>query len=253
MKDLGLLNYFLGISIKQNLEKGIIVLSQRQYLENVLKKFNMFEFKPIATPMDCKLNYDCLKRDESESYDIENKCRQMIGCIMYSMLCTRTDLCSSISLLSRFQNCARENLLVALKRVLRYIKGTLNLFLVYKKNNIDTVVTGYADADWGSDTTDRKSTSGFCLFVFGNIISWNSKKQSTVAISTTEAEYIALSFCVSEACWLRNLLLEIKLIDLDTKVIIYEDNQSAIRSSNSHEQLKRMKHLDIKIILLKIK
>ena len=108
------------------------------------------------------------------------------------------------------------------------------------------MISGYADADWGSDTTERRSTSGFCLYVFGNIVSWTSKKQSTVAMSTTEAEFIALSLCASEICWLRNLLVELRLFKENTKVIIYEDNQSAIRSCNSFEQLKRMKHLDIK-------
>lgn len=168
------------------------------------------------------------------------------------MLGTRPDLCSSISLLSRYQNCASEKLLVSLKRVLRYIKGTLELNLVYA-NKSDNIISGYADADWGGDTTDRKSTSGFCLFVFGNVVLWSSKKQSTVAISTTEAEFIALSSCVTEACWLRNLLLELKLVRTDTKITIYEDNQSTIRSCNTHEQLKRMKHLDIKYHFVKDK
>lgn len=244
MKDLGLLDYFLGISVEQVHEDGKIVLNQKQYLNNVLLKFGMINCKPINTPMDCNFNYDCLKFEKSESPDTENKCRQIIGCIMYAMLGTRPDLCSSISLLSRYQNCASEGLLIALKRVLRYIKGSIELKLTYCKKNKD-VLTGYADADWGGDTTDRRSTSGFCLYVYGNLVSWNSKKQSTVAMSTTEAEIIALSLCISEACWLRNMFLELKF-DKDLKVIIYEDNQSAIRSCSSHEQLKRVKHLDIK-------
>lgn len=244
MKDLGLLNYFLGISVEQNVKNNMITLSQKQYLENILIRFGMSDCKPISTPMDCNFDYGSLKSDKSDSIDIENKCRQIIGCIMYAMLGTRPDLCSSISLLSRYQNCASEKLLIALKRVLRYIRGTLELKLVYKCKS-SSVISGYADADWGGDTTDRKSTSGFCLYVYGNIISWNSKKQSTVAISTTEAEIIALSLCISEVCWLRNLLLELKLIK-ELKVVIYEDNQSAIRSCSSHEQLKRIKHLDIK-------
>lgn len=201
------------------------------YLENVLLKFGMTDCKPISTPVDNNFDYEALKNHKSEFSDIENKCRQIIGCIMYAMLGTRPDLCSSISLLSRYQNCATEKLLTSLKRVLRYIKGTLELKLVYNDKS-KNIITGYADADWGGDTTDRKSTSGFCLYVFGNIVSWNLKKQSTVAISTIEAEIIALSFCTSEICWLRNLLLELKLVKT-FKAIIYEDNQSAIRSCTS--------------------
>lgn len=250
MKDLGLLSYFLGISVEQDIKNGTIVLSQKQYLENVLVKFGMLDCKPVNTPMDSDFDYEILKGDKSESFDIENRCRQIIGCIMYAMLGTRPDLCSSISLLSRYQNCASEKLVTSLKRVLRYIKGTLELKLVYE--NKSKIISGFADADWGGDAIDRKSTSGFCLYVFGNIVSWNSKKQSTVAMSTTEAEIIALSFCISEACWLRNLLLELKLVE-ELKVVVYEDNQSAIRSLSSHEQLKRIKHLDIKYHFVKDK
>ncbi|KAK9686340.1 hypothetical protein QE152_g37261, partial [Popillia japonica] len=119
----------------------------------------------------------------SESPELESKCRQIVGCIMYAMLGTRPDLCSSISLLSRYQNCASQQLHVCLKRVLRYIKGTVDLRIVYKLYN-DIMLTGYADADWAGDTTDRKSTSGYCFLIYGCIVSWASKKQSTVALST---------------------------------------------------------------------
>lgn len=132
----------------------------------------------------------------------------------------------------------------------RYIKGTSDLKLLYRKTN-DNVITGYADAEWGGDTTDRKSASGYCFLIFGCYVPWASKKQSTAALSTTEAEYIALSFCISEACWFKNFILELNLSGVDTKVVLCEDNQSAIRSCNPHEQLKRIKHLDIKYHFIK--
>jgi hypothetical protein len=171
---------------------------------------------------------------------------------MYAMLGTRPDLCLSISLLSRFQNCASNLLHNLLKRLLRYVKGTLKLKLIYKRNHVGRII-GYADADWGGDTTDRKSTSGFCFFVNGCIVSWGSKKQSTVALSSTEAEYISLSLCVSEACFLVNMLRELNYFCEKRKAVIFEDNQSTIRCCNSLEQIKRIKHLDIKFHFIKEK
>lgn len=255
MKDLGFVNNYLGIQIEQNLKEGITSLDQARYLENVLRKFNMSDCHEVSTPMDPNFNCEFLLKEKSESEDIEHRCRQVIGCVMYAMLGTRPDLCSSITLLSRFQNCASNDLWICLKRLLRYIKGTLNLKLLYKRgeNKNECIVTGFADADWGGSTIDRKSTSGYCLKLYGKLILWSSKKQSTVALSSTEAEYISLSLCISEACWLRNLLIELCICNNDTKMIIYEDNQSAIRSCKSLQQLKRMKHIEIKFHFIKEK
>lgn len=106
MKDLGLLNEYLGISITQDVINGFTTMSQKHYLQRVLKRFGMYNCNPTNIPIDPKFDFTTLKRAKSESYEIENKCRQIIGCIMYSMLCTRPDLCSSITFLSRYQNCA---------------------------------------------------------------------------------------------------------------------------------------------------
>lgn len=113
MKDRGLLSYYLGICVKQD-SKGI-TLNQKTYLENVLKKFGMHTLKPVSTPMDTKFDYDSLKGAESGDCNIKTLCRQIIGCIMYAMLCTRPDLCSTITLLSRCQNCASNQLYICLK------------------------------------------------------------------------------------------------------------------------------------------
>ncbi|KAG5890504.1 hypothetical protein JTB14_016382 [Gonioctena quinquepunctata] len=129
--------------------------------------------------------------------ELEHKCRAVIGSIMYSMLCTRPDLCISISILSRYQTCASQELRQAIKRVLRYIKGTRDSMLIFSSTKLDNIIEGYADADWAGDRTDCKSTTGYIFKVFGNSISWRSQKQSTVALSSTEAEYVALTNAVS--------------------------------------------------------
>lgn len=129
---------------------------------------------------------------------------------------------------------------------MRYIKGTLDLKLVFSKKLEQNRVMAYADVDWGGDLEDRKSTSGYCCCLYGSLISWVSKKQGTVAMSTTESEYIALSSCISEACWVNNMLFELCIIEFNHTILIFEDNQSTIKVCSPNQQLKRIKHLDIK-------
>jgi hypothetical protein len=129
------------------------------------------------------------------------------------------------------------------KRVLRYVKGTMNMGLIYRKSS-DFNLHGFSDADWAGDEMTRKSMSGFIFKLGDSTISWGSKKQSVVALSTTEAEYIALSLACQEAVWLRNLLGDFKLKQEET--IIYEDNQGAITLSKNPSNHSRTKHIDIK-------
>jgi len=172
------------------------------------------------------------------------------------MLCSRPDFSISISILSRYQKCASYELWQALKRVLRYIQGTLNYSLIFKCRdsfNEANCIVGFCDSDWAGDGVDRKSTSGYVFKLFGCTISWTSRKQSTVALSSTESEYIALSFAVSEACWLKHLLIDLKLFKNVPCVTLYEDNQSAIKITKNPEYHKRLKHVDIKFHFIREK
>lgn len=241
MKDLGLVSDFLGINVKQNLETHVTVLCQRNYLENVLKRFNMYECKQISTPMDQNFNVKELENNKCTT-EAENVCRQIIGCLMYAACGTRPDICATISILSRYQDRASNMLLVALKRVLRYIKHTLDYKLIYNCN--DDELVGFCDADWGGDLTDRKSTTGYCFKYANCLVSWCSKKQSTVSISSTEAEYVAMSMAGAEACWLSNMLCSFNIKNV-TPAILFCDNQSAMVIANTNT-VKRLKHIDIK-------
>lgn len=246
MKDLGLASNYLGINIEQNLKSETISINQSAYLKSVLKRFGMLDSKPVSTPIDMNFNQDILKRDISESQEIEKQCRQIIGSLMYAMLGSRPDLSVSVNILIRYQSKASKELLNNLKIVLRYIKGTVELNLVFSKNNSDIKLIGYADADWGGDQTDRKSTTGYIFFVNECLVSWSTKKQISVALSSTEAEYIALSVATCEACWLRKVIMEINHnISLDP-IKIFEDNQSAIKVANNFDNNKRLKHVDIR-------
>lgn len=171
MKDLGIANNFLGININQNIDNGVVILNQKKYLEKILQKFQMLNCKEISTPIEQNLKFDILNRTHSENEQIENKCRQLIGSLLYACSATRPDLCVAVSFLSRYQHCASQMLYKFLKRVLRYVKGTLNLSLIYKCNQKGNLI-GNVDADWAGDTKDRKSTSGFIFKIFNCPVSW---------------------------------------------------------------------------------
>lgn len=240
MVDLQEVKLFLGIRIERNGDS--ISMDQNFYLRAVLRKFNMTECKAVDTPLQTKLNYDALSSDSN----CKAPCRNLIGCLMYVMLCTRPDLCTAINILSRYQSKNNEELWKSLKRVLRYIQGTLALKLTYTRSNFVDLLVGYVDSDWGGSETDRKSTTGYLFKVFDNCtISWNTRKQQSVAASSTEAEYMALFEGVREAKWLRSLLMSINL-NFSHPVVIYGDNTACISIANNPSNHKRSKHIDIK-------
>lgn len=201
----------------------------------------MDDCKPVHTPMEINLNLE--KGDVNQKDDIPY--RELIGCLTYATLTTRPDLCSSTNYFSRFQNCFTEEHYTYAKRILRYIKSTGDLKMIYSRNYNAEVMIGYTDSDWANDRLDRKSISGYVFKVFGNTVSWSSKKQDTVSLSSTEAEYIALAQGSCEAIWLRNLLRDLN-IQCDEPTVIYEDNQSCIKVTEEPREHKRMKHIDVK-------
>lgn len=140
----------------------------------------MTDCHAVSTPLPTKLDYTALNSDEN----YEAPCKNVIGCLMYAMLCTRPDICIAVNILSRFQSKNNKELWQCLKRVLRYIKGSINIKLVYKKDEFSDILIGFVDSDWGSDQTDRKSTTGYIFKLFNRCtISWNTKRQNSVACS----------------------------------------------------------------------
>lgn len=231
-------NRYLGINIKR---KGkTIELDQIQYLEDILKKYNMQDCNAVSTPIEPSIE---LTTEPTTDKKLEHQCRQLIGSLMYAMLGTRPDICYALSYLSRYQVYASEKLWNALKRILRYIKGTLYYKLIYKENGKE-VLTGYTDADWGGDKIDRKSTTGYVIKLYGCTVSWCSSKQQCTALSSTESEYVAISKGIAEGCWITNLMRELGLQFRNFK--LYVDNQSAIHIAKNPEQHKRLKHIDLK-------
>jgi hypothetical protein len=202
MKDLGLMHYFLGLEVWQSPER--IFLNQGKYTVEILKRFDMLECKPMNTPIEAKLK---LLVDTSS---------ELIDSLMYPTN-TRLDICFAVNTLSQFLVEPRCVHLVAAKHVMRYLKGTIDYGLSYDGDH-DFTLSGYTDADWAGSVSDRKSTSGCCFSLGSAMISWQSRKQSSIALSTTEAEYIAACSASCEAIWLRKLLTD--LFDLEVRATL---------------------------------
>lgn len=241
MTDLQEIRYFIGIKIDR--EENKVHLSQSAYIENVLRKFKMDECNPVSSPLPSTLNYEALNSD----IRCDAPCQSAIGCLMYIMLCTRPDLSTAVNILSRYSNKNNEELWQCLKRVLRYLKGSADLKLTFiATSKYNEHLIGYVDSDWGGCQNDRKSTTGYLFKMFDtDLICWNTRKQASVAASSTEAEYMALFEAVREALWLKSLLKSLR-INLNEPIKIFEDNQGCISIANNPSCHKRSKHIDIK-------
>lgn len=239
MTDLGSLSYFLGIEFKET-EAGI-VMHQSKYATDLLKKFRMTDCNAATTPAETGLALSL--RDEGEPVD-ETQYRQIVGSLRY--LCnTRPDLAFSVGLISRFMQAPKTPHMMAAKRILRYIRGTINygILLPNTITSSNMELVGYTDSDWRRDNDDRKSTAGY-IFLLGNaLVSWSSKKQDPVALSTCEAEYIAASMCSCQGLWLRKLLKEMK-IQKNEAINILVDNKSAISLAKNPIDHGGSKHIE---------
>ncbi|KAH9745452.1 hypothetical protein KPL70_004078 [Citrus sinensis] len=236
MTDIGLMAYYLGIEVKQKEE--CIFISQESYAKEILKRFKMNDCKPVSTPVECGVKLS--KYDEGEDID-PTFFKSLVGSLRY-LTCTRPDILYAVGLVSRYMENPKTTHFKAAKRILRYIKGTINFALLYSFSN-DYKLIGYSDSDWGGDVDDRKSTTGFVFFMGDTAFTWMSKKQPIVTLSTCEAEYVAATSSVCHAIWLRNLLKELSLAQEEPTEICV-DNKSAIALSKNPVFHDRSKHID---------
>jgi hypothetical protein len=174
-------------------------------LEGVLKRFGMQECKPVSTPLEPGRKFESLSENDTP-IDVREY-HMAIGCLTYATTATRPDLAAAVGILSKYMARPGKDHWQGVKRVLRYVKGTLNSGLTFTAHGNNHVLYGYADADWGGDVETRRSTSGYVFQIQNNTISWCGKRQASVSRSTTEAEYIALSTACQEAVWLRRYFL----------------------------------------------
>ncbi|KAH9780462.1 hypothetical protein KPL71_008083 [Citrus sinensis] len=237
MSMMGELKYFLGLQIKQS-EEGIFI-NQAKYVKDLLKRFGIDDSKTKNTPMSTTTKLD--KDEKGKEVDIKMY-RGMIGSLLY-LTASRPDIMFSVCLCARFQSCPKESHLLAVKRIFRYLSGTIDIGLWYPRGtHID--LTCFSDADFAGYKVDRKSTSGTCYILGHSLVSWFSKKQNSVALSTTEAEYIAAGSCCAQALWMKQTLRDYG-INLE-QIPIKCDNTSAINLSKNPIQHSRTKHIEIR-------
>jgi hypothetical protein len=242
VQDMGELRYFLGVTIDQKTNSESIWMGQPGYTQRILKKFNMDEAKPVSTPVDTSVK---LTKAEEENETVDQGLYQSaVGSLLYLSMWTRPDITYAVSNVSKFCSKPCKEHWTAVKRIMRYLKGTIDYGLWYDKNTPSECV-GYSDSDWAGDTDDRKSTSGYVFQICGAAVSWRSKKQSCVAISTAEAEYIALASAAQEAVWMQQLIGDLEQKS-EKPMLIYEDNQSAICMTKNPQFHGRAKHISIK-------
>ncbi|KAJ8719262.1 hypothetical protein PYW07_016818 [Mythimna separata] len=238
IKDLGRVKPCLGMNIKFNKLEKSVTLSQESYINNLLQKFNMTDCKTVDTPMETKLNVECDK-------NVNNQVpyQQLIGSLMYLSVLTRPDITFAVSYLSQFNNCHTDEHWAYAKRILKYLKKTINFGIKYCADG-NTKIKGFVDSDWANDSVDRRSYTGFCFVLANGIISWECKKQRTVALSSCEAEYMAISEACKEAIYLKALQFEIT--NNMYTLTLFNDNQSAQRLSTNPVFHKKTKHIDVK-------
>ncbi|KAK2435811.1 putative mitochondrial protein [Trifolium repens] len=237
MSMMGELKFFLGIQINQG--KDGTYIHQSKYTKELLKKFNLDDCKIMSTPMHPTSS---LSKEEIGSKVDQKLYRGMIGSLLY-LTASRPDILYSVCLCARFQSDPREPHLTAVKRIFRYLKGTTNLGLLYKKS-LDSKLVGFCDADYAGDKIERKSTSGNCQFIGENLISWASKRQTTIALSTAEAEYISAAKCCTQLLWMKYQLEDYNIAE--RSIPLYCDNTAAIHLSKNPILHSRAKHIEIK-------
>lgn len=242
VKDLGELNYLLGVTVKQDRSNNSIWIGQPTYTSNLLDRFGMLESKAVATPVSSTKLIQATEGDELIDKELY---QSAIGSLQYLSTMTRPDIAFALSNVAMFNSKPTKEHWIAVKRIFRYLNGIWMFGLLYKRLPKEQECIRYSDSDWAGNLDDRKSTSGYVFTVGGGAISWKSKKQSCVALSTAEAEYIALSQAAQEAVWLRSLNVDLKL-KMTAPIVIYEDNQSAICIAKNPQSHGRSKHIDIK-------
>ncbi|GJY88270.1 retrovirus-related pol polyprotein from transposon TNT 1-94 [Tanacetum coccineum] len=237
MSMMGQISFFLGLQISQN-PRGIFI-NQSKYANEILKKFDLHKSDPVDTPMVERTKLD---EDLSGIPVDQTQYRSMIGSLMY-LTASRPDLVFAVCMCARYQSKPTKKHLEAVKRVFRYLQGSINMGLWYPKDTA-MALTAYADADHAGCQDTRRSTSGSAQFLGDKLVSWSSKKQTSTSISSTEAEYIAMSGCCAQILWMRSQLSDYGFAY--NHIPLYCDNKSAIALCCNNVQHSRSKHIDIR-------
>ena len=237
MSDLGSLSSYLGLEVRQC--ENYIFLSQHAYARKFLESAKLTECNVVSTPLEARVKFTTT--EENDRVNVTSY-RSLIDSLRY-LTHTRPDLLYFVGILSRYMEKPSQEHLNAVKRVIRYAKGTVDYGLLYKKGESNSELIDYSDIDFAGDVGDRKSTSGHIFFLGEMAISWSSQKQSIVALSSCEAEYIAATRAACQALWMKRLISELKHEE-QKGVKLMVDNQSVITLSKNPVHHNRTKHID---------
>ena len=243
LKRIPTVNKYVGFEIERDRKTHQIYLRQHLYTTDTLKRFGMIDSKPVGTPMEVNAKLD---HGDSEPFD-KTTYQALIGHLTYLSMTTRPDIAQAASALGRYNAAPRDHHWMHAKRVLRYLRGTVNAALVLGGSN--TTLTGYSDASFGNDQDTGRSVTGYAFMVGQGVVSWSSKRQASVALSTTEAEYMAATSSAQEAIWLSTLLTD--LGEVVPMVNLYGDNHGSLALSATTDFHPRTKHINIRFHFIK--
>ena len=244
LKTLGSVHYFLGFEVTRSPYE--LHMRQTKYATDLLSRTNMADANSCSTPMCLSNN---LSSHGSPPFAHPSLYRSTIGALQY-LTNTRPDIAYAVNKLSQLLQAPTNAHWAACKRILRYIKGTLQYGLSFHPASL-LQLEGFSDADWGTNLDDRKSISGLCIFLGGNLISWCSKKQTAVARSSTEAEYRALTSTATEVIWIQQLLSEVGVRLHTSPPVLWCDNMSAQALASNPVYHARTKHFELYLHFLR--
>lgn len=245
MKDLGTASQILGLKIIRDRKTKRLWLSHEKYIEKVLQRFNMHKAKPVSTPLGAHFK---LSNKQSPTTEEDKKAMEKIpyalatGSLMYAMICTRPDIAHSVGVISRFVSNPGKEHWHAVKWLMRYLRGTSNMCLCFGAKHTNLVA--YTDLDMAGDVDGRRSISGYLMTYAGGSVSWQSRLQKCVALSTTEAEFIAATEASKELLWVKKFMQELNFVQ--DKYVLYYDNESAIHLGKNPAFHARSKHIDVR-------
>ncbi|KAG8484431.1 hypothetical protein CXB51_022868 [Gossypium anomalum] len=245
LKDLGRLNYFLGIEV-QYTSTGVS-LNQRKYISDLLRKASMEKSNAAPTPMVTTAQ---LSAHTGTPVADAHLYRSLVGALQYVVI-TRPDIAYAVNKVCQFMHQPQDIHFRAVKRILRYLHGTLDYGLVFTKAS-KLMLEGFSDASWGSDVDDRRSTSGYCVFLGGNPVSWSSKKQPVVSRSSAEAEYRSLAHIVTEMVWIQSLLAELSVTSRG-KALVWCDSSAAVAVAGNPVLHSKFKHVELDLFFVREK
>jgi len=254
MKDMGEASYVIGIKIHRDRNRGILGLSQEAYINKVLERFNMKNCSPSVAPIVKGDKFElsqCPQNDFEREHMKKIPYASAVGSLMYAQVCTRPDISYVVGVLGRYQSNPGVDHWRAAKKVMRYLQGTKNFMLMYKRTD-NLEVIGYSDSDFAGCIDTRKSTSGYVFMLASGAVSWRSAKQTLTATSTMEAEFVSCFEATSHGVWLKSFISGLKVVDSISRPLkMYCDNSAAVFMAKNNKSGSRNKHIDIKYLAVR--